>query len=100
MILATIWIMEREGPEEDFVTETGRGFPDDLEYHEVECFTITPGMLAGRTLDDTIQQALDDFSVGQWDGGNVAYDPDGTHPVYSRGTRRERYASIKRKDKA
>lgn len=91
--LARIVVMEREGSDDDFETESGRGFPEDLEPEPVDSATITVGELEGSTLEDAIQRALDGFGCGQWDGGSVGYDPDGSH-LSMDGTRTERYAVV------
>lgn len=93
MELATIVVMEQSSPFDEFDTENGIGHTDDVESYEVEGWTIETDELDGRELDDAIQARLDAFGVGQWDGGNVAYDHDGSHMARD-GTITTRYAVV------
>jgi hypothetical protein len=87
---AIIRIYERSCPADDYDTESGQGMPDDVEPYETESFTVAND-------DDTIQAALDEQGLGQWDGGSTAYDPDGSHMAAdAAGTITERYASVTR----
>jgi hypothetical protein len=89
MPTTTITILERECPADDFDTESGQGMPDDVEPYELEVITLLVGA------DRAIQAVLDEYGVGQWDGSNTAYDPDGTH-LSPNGTVSERWARIDR----
>jgi hypothetical protein len=91
--LATIVVMEQSSAYDDYDTENGIGHADAVELYEVEGCSIEADELEGRELDDVIQARLDDFGVGQWDGGNVAYDPDGSHMAPD-GTITTRYAVV------
>lgn len=93
MELATIVVMEQSSPYDEFDTENGIGHADDVEPQEVDGCAIEADELEGRGLDDVIQDRLDDFGVGQWGGGNVAYDHDGSHMAPD-GTITTRYAVV------
>lgn len=93
MELATIIVLEQSSPYDEFDTENVIGHADDVEPYEVEGWTIETDELEGRELGNVIQARLDDFGVGQWDGGNVAYDHDGSHMAPD-GTITTRYAVV------
>jgi len=96
-VLAKITIRHLECDADDYTTEDGQGFPDSIEPWDDDVIEIDGDDLtdSGRGLDDHIQTILDDHSVGQWDGGRTAYDPDGTRMSPS-GLVTETFALIER----
>lgn len=95
--LATITILELECPADEYYTESGQGMPDGTEPYETDVITIDADDIDGDTskLDGAIAAVLDDHGVGQWDGGNTGYDPDGSS-MNTRGIVTERFARIDR----
>jgi hypothetical protein len=94
--LAKITVYELTCDADDYTTEDGSGFPETVEPYEVELITIDSDDVAGYdSLDDAIQTKLDEFSCGQWDGGNTGYDPDGAQ-MNSQGEMTERWARVVR----
>lgn len=79
-----ITVMEQSSACDDFRTDNGQGHPDDCEPYEVDSVETTVAEL----LDE-----LDNVGCGQWDGGNVAYDHDGSQ-MSPDGTITTRYAVV------
>lgn len=101
-ILATITVKEQASPSDEFDTESGQGHPDDCEATTLEVITITLDDLSGdgedipdTPLQDAIVAALTDQGLSEWDGGNTAYDPDGSSMDFNaEGTIRTRFAHV------
>ena len=92
MLLARITVMEQSSAYDDYDTANGIGHADDIEPELREIMEIDAAHECA-TLDDAIALALDDLGCGQWDGGNVAYDHDGSHMAPD-GTITTRYAVV------
>jgi hypothetical protein len=94
MLIARITILEQSSASDDYDTENGVGHADDVEPVEVDAVEIDYiGVAVDRHVQRLVQSALDEFGCGQWDGGNVAYDHDGSH-MATDGTIMTRYAVI------
>lgn len=85
-LTTTITVWERECPADDFDTENGSGMPDDAEAYEVATVELAAG--------DSVADALAGVGCGQWDGGEVGYDPDGSSMAPD-GTITERWAVVR-----
>jgi hypothetical protein len=86
--MVCIEVFEQSSAYDEYDTENGRGHHESIEPERVVVV-----MLDGNPTDDDIQTALDQLGVGQWDGGNVAYDHDGSHMAPD-GTITTRYAVV------
>jgi hypothetical protein len=96
-VLATITILELECHADDYDTESGQGMPDGTEPYETDVIIIDTDDVDGDVskLDGAIAAVIQDHGVGQWDGGNTGYDPDGSS-MDTRGIVTERFARIDR----
>jgi len=105
-VIATIDITEMSTATDDFDTENGLGFDENLSdteqiyYVEVtraDVWSYSGGRFAeglGYGLTDYIQDILDSYGVGEWDGANTSYDPDGSRCEGDGYTTYERWAEI------
>lgn len=105
-IIATINIREMSTATDDFDTENGLGFDenlsdiDQIEYVEItraDVFYYSGGRFAeglGYGLNNYIQTIIDRYGIGEWDGGRCSYSPDGTYDSPDGYTTYERWAEI------
>lgn len=77
MLMATIQIWEQSSPYDEYDTENGVGHADDVEPVLLETTEIHSDSDDG--LDEDILLVLSHHGVDQWDGGDTAYDPDGSY---------------------
>jgi hypothetical protein len=92
---ATITVCEQSSAYDGFDTENGIGHADDVEVWETE--TIEVAAPDALRLDGEIATVLDDLGLGEWDGGDSAYDPDGSSMAAdAAGTITTRWAHIDR----
>lgn len=97
MLMATIQIWEQSSSYDEYDTENGIGHAVDvepvlLETTEIHSDSDEPDF---DGLDDDILLVLSHHGVDQWDGGNTAYDPDGSHMHYgAAGTITTTWATI------
>jgi hypothetical protein len=95
MNTATITVLEQSSPYDDYDTENGVGHADEVEVYEVE--TVEVETDDPSKFDGEIASALHDLGLDQWDGGNTAYDPDGSSMAAdAAGTITTRWARIDR----
>lgn len=102
--LATITVYEQSSPYDDFDTESGQGHADGVEAVEVERVAIYADerdagewFQGTHDLDVEISSHLADLGVSQWNGGNTAYDPDGSRMAAdAAGTITTRWALVVR----
>lgn len=84
-LIARVVICQQESDADAYDTENGIGHTHD-EWEEVSAEIMYWA---------DVQDYLDGQGLGQWDGGNTAYDPDGSH-FRMNGTVRTRWARIER----
>lgn len=99
----TITVWEKQCHTYDYDTENGSGFPDDtktfidatFEYTDADYLLWAEDKCAKKRGGPAFAQAmLDKLGFGEWDGGSVAYDQDGTTTSGNGFVTYERWAVI------